>query len=171
MHHWLTTFEFIVDNTLMANTNDKTIATNRKAKHDFHIEDTYEVGLVLLGWEVKSARGKTIQLKDSHVHFKHGEAFLSSAHFSVPKTTCQYTNADPSRPRKILMHKRELDKLMVQVQQKGYTLIPLDLYWCNNRVKMTLALGKGKKLYDKRASLKEKEWKRSQDRAYKHEQK
>ena len=161
----------MIDNTLMAKSNDKTIASNRKAKHDFHIEDTYEVGLVLKGWEVKSARAKTIQLKDSHVHFKHGEAFLSSAHFSIPKTTCTYTKADPTRSRKILMHRRELDKLIGQVQQKGYTLIPLELYWHNNKVKMTLALGKGKKLYDKRASLKEKEWKRSQDRAYKENQK
>lgn len=155
----------------MVKGNDQTISLNRKARHDFHIEDTIQVGLVLLGWEVKSARAKTIQLKDSHVHIKHGEAFLTQAHFSVPSTTCQYTEANPTRDRKLLLNRRELDKLIGQVQQKGFTLIPLDLYWSKNRVKMTLALGKGKKIYDKRASLKEKEWKRQQARTQKSSEK
>ncbi|MAJ82530.1 MAG: SsrA-binding protein [Legionellales bacterium] len=149
---------------------DKTITLNRKAKHDYIIEESFEAGLILLGWEVKSARNRTIQLQEGHVTIKSGEAYLVNAHFSVPSTTCTHIKADPKRRRKLLLHQRELNKLIGLVQQKGFTLIPCSLYWKNNRVKMNLALGRGKKLHDKRASIKDRDWKRAQDRELKKNQ-
>ncbi len=151
----------------MTSSNDNVITYNRKAKHDYHIYQTFEAGLVLMGWEVKSARKNTVQLKESYVVIKHGEAFLWNAHFSVPSTTSTHVEANPIRSRKLLLHQKELDKLIGQINQKGFTIVPLMLYWKKNKIKLEIALSKGKKLYDKRATKKEQEWKRIKDREFK----
>ena len=157
----------MLDNSIMTNSYDKTITMNRKAKHDYSVEDQYEAGLLLLGWEVKSCRNKTVQLKESHITIRRGEAFLVNAHFSVPSTTSTHSKAAPIRPRKLLLHRRQIDQLIGLVQQKGFTLVPFSMYWKDNRVKINVALAKGKKLHDKRATIKEREWKRTQSREMK----
>ncbi|MEA4919396.1 MAG: SsrA-binding protein SmpB [Clostridiaceae bacterium] len=129
----------------------KSITVNRKARHDFFIEDTFEAGISLAGTEVKSLRQGTVNLKDSYCSVKNGELFLISAHIS-PYEKGNIFNKDPMRPRKLLMHKREIAKLQMAVQRDGYALIPLSLYFKNARVKVELGLAKGKKLYDKRES-------------------
>jgi len=141
-----------------------TIALNRKARHEFTIEDTYEAGIVLEGWEVKSLRAGRIQLDQGYVLLKHGEAWLFGANISPLQTASTHINPDPQRTRKLLLHARELGKLIGSVERKGYTLVPLALYWHNNRVKLEIGLAKGKKLHDKRASEKDRDWERQKQR-------
>ncbi|MCX8050226.1 MAG: SsrA-binding protein SmpB [Methylohalobius sp.] len=143
------------------------IAVNRQAKHDYFIEETFEVGLVLEGWEVKSLRAGRVNLKESYVLLKNGEAWLLGAHISPLASASTHVNPDPVRTRKLLLHKRELGRLIGQVERRGYTLIPLKLYWKNNWVKLEIGLAKGKKLYDKRASEKERDWQREKQRLLK----
>lgn len=143
------------------------IAVNRQAKHDYFIEETFEVGLVLEGWEVKSLRAGRVNLKESYVLLKNGEAWLLGAHISPLASASTHVNPDPVRTRKLLLHKQELSRLVGQVERRGYTLIPLKLYWKNNRVKLEIGLAKGKKLYDKRASEKERDWQREKQRLLK----
>lgn len=141
-----------------------TIALNRKARHEYSIEDTYEAGIALEGWEVKSLRAGRIQLDQGYVFVKHGEAFLFGANITPLPTASTHINPDPQRTRKLLLHARELSKLIGSVERKGYTLVPLALYWHNNRVKLEIGLAKGKKLHDKRAAEKDRDWQRQKQR-------
>ncbi len=144
-----------------------TIAVNRKAHHDYAIEDHFEAGLVLQGWEVKSLRAGRVQLDQSYVLLKKGEAWLLGSLITPLLTASTHIVPDAQRTRKLLLHQRELNKLIGSVERKGYTLIPLKLYWKNNRVKLDIALAKGKKLHDKRAAAKERDWQRDKQRMVK----
>lgn len=135
------------------------VATNKKAYHDYFIEETYEAGIQLVGSEVKSIRMGGINLKDSYAFIKNGELILSNVHIS-PYKMGSYYNEDPRRDRRLLMHKREIDKLRGRVEQKGYTLIATKVYFKNSLVKIEIALAKGKELHDKRDALKDKQQKR-----------
>jgi len=143
---------------------DNIIADNRKARHDYTILESFQAGIVLEGWEVKSLRLGRAQLQDSYVRFKGDEAWLIGAHFSVLNTTCQHTNPDPTRTRKLLLNRKEINKLAGRVAQKGETVIPLNLHWSKGRVKVSIGLAKGKKLHDKRDTLKDKAIKMDQAR-------
>ena len=147
-------------------TNKKIIALNRKARHDFFVEDTYEAGIALFGTEVKSLRQGAVNLKDSYCYIKNGEIFSTGIHIS-PYEKGNIFNKEPRRERKLLMHKREIMKLGGLVAQKGYTLVPLSLYFSGKNVKVELGLCRGKKLYDKRDSLAEKQADREMDRRMK----
>lgn len=146
----------------MANTN-KIIANNKKAYHEYFIEEKYEAGLVLVGTEVKSIRQGKVNLKDSYVGIKNGEAFVYNLHIS-PYDKGNIYNVDPLRPRKLLLNKREIRKLIGLTTLKGYSLIPLSLYFKNGLVKMELSVAKGKKNYDKRQDLAKKDAERRMQR-------
>ncbi len=133
----------------------KTVATNKKARHDFFIEETYETGIALSGTEVKSVRAGKVNLRDSYAQVKDGELFLHNVHIS-PYEQGNIFNKDPLRSRKLLMHKTEIQKLMGLTTLKGYALVPLSFYLKNGKVKVQLGLARGKKLYDKRQDLKER---------------
>ncbi len=148
----------------------KTLATNRKAYHDYEILETFEAGIALQGSEVKSAKNGKINLKDSHVIFKNGEAFLINCHIS-PYSHANIVNHDPTRTRKLLLHKREINKLMGKTNEKGLTVIPLKFYLKNNLVKLEIALAKGKKLHDKRETIKRKDMEREINRDLKNKYK
>lgn len=141
-----------------------TIALNKKAKHDYFIEERFEAGVSLTGWEVKSLRAGKAQLVDSYIVFKDGEAFLFGAQISPLLSASTHVVADPTRTRKLLLKARELDKLISAVQQKGYSCVPLALYWKKHLVKCEIALVKGKKDFDKRETLKERDWEREKQR-------
>lgn len=143
------------------------IAENRKARHEFAVEDTFEAGLSLEGWEVKSLREGKAQLTESYVHLRNGEAWLLGAHITPLKTASTHVKADPTRTRKLLLHRHELDRLVGAVERKGYTLVPLNLHWSKGRVKLDIGLAKGKKQHDKRATQKDRDWKRQQARILK----
>ena len=145
-----------------------TIAVNRRARHDYFIEDRFEAGLALEGWEVKSLRAGNAQLTEAYVTLKKGEAWLVGAHFSPLRTASTHIKADPTRDRKLLLHRHELDRLTGAVERKGYALIPLDLHWHKGRAKLTIGLGKGKKQHDKRADRKDRDWARQKERILKH---
>ncbi|MBC7984241.1 MAG: SsrA-binding protein SmpB [Candidatus Obscuribacterales bacterium] len=150
---------------------DKTaasIAQNRKARFDYFIEETYEAGLALQGWEVKSLRAGRAQLKEAYVYIKDGEAFLFGAHFSALPTASTHYVADPVRTRKLLLNRRELDDLASDVDRKGYTLAPLELYWKKGRAKLRIGLAKGKQAHDKRDTEKDRDWQREKSRVMKH---
>lgn len=146
---------------------NRTIALNRKAHHDYQIEQRYEAGLVLEGWEVKSLRAGRAQLKDSYVVIQRGEAWLLNAHISPLQTASTHILPNPERSRKLLLKHRELQWLIGAVQRDGYTLIPLSLYWKHNRAKVEFGVAKGKKLYDKRESEKKRDWQREQQKIIK----
>lgn len=150
-----------------AKSSERIIASNRKARHDYTIETTFEAGIALEGWEVKSLRAGRAQLKDSYVVFIKGEAWLTGVHISPLKTASTHIDPDPLRTRKLLLHHRELAKLSSAIQQKGYTALALNLHWTRNRAKAEIALGKGKKLHDKRDALKRKDIAREQHRVLK----
>lgn len=141
----------------------RNIAQNRKARHDYFIEETYEAGIALTGTEVKSLRQGRVNLKDSYVSIQDGEMVAVGIHIS-PYEKGNIFNADPLRERKLLMHKNEISRLLGKVKERGYSLIPLSLYFRGQYVKMELALAKGKKLYDKRDSLAEKAERRDTER-------
>ena len=143
------------------------IARNKKAWHDYFIEEEFEAGLVLEGWEVKSLRAGTAQLKESYVIIRNGELFLFGAHFSPLNTASTHVSPDPVRSRKLLLHQTEIDKLIGAVERRGYALVPLALYWKRSRAKLQIALAKGKKQYDKRATIRQREWNREQHRLLK----
>ncbi len=138
---------------------ERLVATNKKAYHDFFIEETFEAGIQLVGSEVKSIRLGGINLKDSYAYIKNGEIILSNVHIS-PYKMGSYFNVDPRRDRRLLMHKREIDKLRGKIEQKGYTLVATKVYFKNSLIKIEIALAKGKELHDKRDALKEKQQKR-----------
>lgn len=139
------------------------IADNRKAKFNYSVEQTMEAGIVLAGWEVKSIRAGRAQLSESYVVVQNNEAFLLNAHISPLTTISTHTEVAPDRTRKLLLNKNELSKLIGAVQRQGYTLVPLNLHWKKNLVKVTIALAKGKKLHDKRETEKRREWERQKN--------
>lgn len=142
----------------------KTIATNRKARHDYHIDDTFEAGIALTGTEIKSIRAGRVSLRDSYATVKEGELWLQNAHIA-PYDQGTYANHEPRRPRKLLMHRREINRIASKLLEKGFTLVPLRLYLKNNLAKVELGLARGKKQYDKRAALRQRETRREIDRA------
>jgi len=144
----------------------KVISQNRKAYHDYHIEETVESGIALLGTEVKSLRDGRANLKDSYVILKSGEAFLLNCHIS-PYSHGNIMNHEPLRTRKLLMHRKEIDRLRGKVEGKGFTLIPLKLYFKDSFVKVEIGLARGKKLFEKRDTIKEREAKREIEKARK----
>lgn len=144
-----------------------TIALNKKARHDFFIEERFEAGVALEGWEVKSLRAGRVQLKESYVLVKESEAWLFGAHVSPLATASTHISPDPLRTRKLLLHRKELDTLIGAVERKGYTLVPLALYWKRGRAKLEIGLAKGKKQHDKRAVEKERDWQREKQRILK----
>lgn len=145
----------------------RTIAENRKARHDFFIEEHVEAGIALEGWEVKSLRAGRANLAESYAVLKDGEAYLLGAHISPLPSASSHVTPDPTRTRKLLLHRRELDRLIGSVERKGYTLVPLSLYWQRGRVKLKLGLAKGKKQHDKRAAEKDRDWQRQRQRILK----
>jgi SsrA-binding protein len=140
------------------------IAENRKARYDYFIEDRYEAGLALAGWEVKAMRAGRAQLKEAYVYLRGGEAFLIGAHISPLASASTHVAADPVRTRKLLLHRNELQHLIGSVERRGYTLVPLELYWKNGRAKLRVGLAKGKKQHDKRATEKDRDWQRDKAR-------
>ncbi len=152
-------------------TSPGSIAQNKKARHDYHIEEKFEAGLVLSGWEVKSLRAGKVQLTESYVLLKDGEAWLLGAHITPLKTASTHVVADPTRTRKLLLNRRELGKLFASKEQKGHTCVPLALYWKKNLVKCEIALVTGKKQHDKRATEKERDWNREKQRTLRHDAK
>lgn len=146
---------------------DNVIVQNKKARHEYFIEETFEAGLVLEGWEVKSLRAGKVNLADSYIFLKDGEAWLLGCHISPLQTASTHITANPTRYRKLLLHNRELAKLFGSQNREGYTVVALRLYWKKNRVKLEIGLAKGKKLHDKRATEKEREWNRSKQRILK----
>lgn len=144
-----------------------TITVNRKATFEYFIEERFEAGLALEGWEVKSLRAGKIQLDQAYIILKGMEAWLFGALITPLQTVSTHIHPDPTRTRKLLLHKREIAKLVGNVERKGYTIVPLSLYWKNNRVKIEIGLAKGKKLHDKRETEKERDWQREKQRMFK----
>ena len=143
------------------------IADNKKARFDYKIEESLEAGLALEGWEVKSLRAGRAQITESYVHIRDGEAWLLGARIAPLETASTHITADPTRTRKLLLHRKELDRLIGAVERKGYTLVPLNLHWSRGRAKVDIGLAKGKKSHDKRAAVKDRQWKRQQERILK----
>ena len=138
------------------------IVNNRKAFHDYFIEERYEAGMVLEGWEVKAIRAGRVQLKEAYVVLNSAEPFIIGMHVSALPTASTHVNPDPTRSRKLLLHAEEVKKLIGKVEQKGYTLVPLNLHYAKGRVKLDIGLAKGKKQHDKRAAEKDRDWQREQ---------
>ena len=149
-------------------TVDTTIIANKRARHDYYIEDTFEGGVALLGWEVKSLRMKKVQLTDSYVLLKGGEAFLLGCHITPLNTANTHVIADPDRTKKLLLKAKELAKLVAAVQQKGHTCVATKMYWKGHLVKVQIALAKGKQDHDKRAAKKDQEWAVDKQRIVRH---
>lgn len=147
--------------------NSNQIAQNKKAKFDYFIEETYEAGLSLEGWEVKSLRKGKVQINESYIIIKNNDAWLFGGLITPLISASSHGVNDPLRLRRLLMHRREIDKLIGLIDQKGYTLVPLKLYWSNGRVKIAVGLAKGKKQHDKRATEKERDWNRDKQRIMK----
>lgn len=144
------------------------IASNKKATHDYFIEQRFEAGLVLEGWEVKSIRDGRVQLKESYITINNGEAWLCGAHISPLLSASTHIVPEQTRRRKLLLNRRELINLVALVDRKGYTIVPLSMYWIKSRVKLEIGSAKGKQLHDKRASAKDKDWQREKQRIMKH---
>lgn len=140
------------------------VALNRQARHDYFIEEVLEAGLALQGWEVKSLREGRVQLKESYVLLKDGEAWLFGSHITPLPTASTHVRADPTRTRKLLLHRLQLNRLLGLVERKGYTLVPLSLYWSKGKIKLEIGLAKGKKAHDKRAVEKDRDWQRQKQR-------
>lgn len=143
---------------------NRTIAENRKARHDYFIEEQLEAGLALQGWEVKSLRDGRANLKEGYGVIRGGEAWLIGANFAPMTSASTHVTPDPVRSRKLLLNRRELNRLIGAVERDGYTLVPLSLYWKNGRAKLALGLAKGKKQHDKRATSKDRDWDRQRQR-------
>jgi len=148
-------------------TAQKTIALNRKARHEYTLERHFETGVVLQGWEVKSLRVGKVQIADSYVLIKKGEAWLIGSQITPLSSTATHTTPDPTRTRKLLLHRKELNTLVGLTERQGYTLIPLALYWKQGRVKLEIALAKGKKHFDKRETEKARDWQKEKQRIFK----
>ena len=148
-------------------TDSSAIASNRKARHEYFLEDRFEAGLSLLGWEVKSIRDGRIQIGESYVVLHKGEAFLEGANISPLNSASTHVVIDPQRRRKLLLHTRELSQIHSATQQKGYTCVPVNVYWKNNRIKLEIALARGKQSQDKRQTKKDQDWARQKERILK----
>jgi len=144
------------------------IVQNKKAFHDYFIEERFEAGMILEGWEVKSIRAGHVQLKEAYVVVKNQEIYLIGCHITPLTAASTHVQADPTRTRKLLLHVEEIRKLIGKVERAGYTLVPLDLHYTRGRVKIEVGLAKGKKQHDKREAAKEKDWKREQQRLMRH---
>lgn len=144
-----------------------TIALNKKASHDFHIEQRLECGLALEGWEAKSLRAGRVQLKESYVKILHAEAFLIGAHVAPLASASTHITPDPTRTRKLLLKRMELNRLIGQIERAGYTLVPTAMYWKRGKAKLEIGLAKGKKLHDKRATERDRDWQREKERIFK----
>ena len=148
-------------------TPDNTIAKNKSARFEFFIEETLEAGIELQGWEVKSLREKKLQLTESYVFIKDHQLWLSGAHIAPLQSASTHVNPEPARVRRLLAHRHEIDRMEGQVERKGYTLIALSAYWSRGRAKLSIGVAKGKKLHDKRATQKERDWSRDKARIMK----
>ncbi len=166
LQEWRYDIIFVLNVGVNSMSGKKIICMNKKASHSYFIEEKYEAGLVLHGTEVKSLREGRANLKESYAKIKDGEVFLYNCHIS-PYSHGNRQNHDPTRPRKLLLHKREIKKLFGKVSERGYTLVPVVLYFSQGKAKLEIGLGKGKKLYDKRHSMKERDAKREIERAFK----
>ena len=162
----LTNFIFMSSNK-KSKTPDNTIARNKSARFEYFIEETLEVGIELQGWEVKSLRDKNLQLNESYMFIKGGELWISGAHINPLSTASTHIKPEPTRIRKLLAHRNEIDRITGQVERKGFTLIAVSAYWSKGRAKIQLGLAKGKKLHDKRASQKDRDWSRDKARMLK----
>ncbi len=145
-----------------------TIVLNKKARHDYFIEEKFEAGLALQGWEVKSLRAGRVQIRDSYILLKNNEAFLFGALITPLPTASTHITPEPMRTRKLLLHRRELDRLRGAVERKGYAVIPTAMYWKAGRAKVEIGLAKGKKAHDKRRAEKDRDWDRQRQRVLKH---
>jgi SsrA-binding protein len=148
-------------------TRPGTIALNKKARHDFFIDERYEAGIALQGWEVKALRAGRLQLKEGYILLKDGEAWLFGAHIAPLSTTSTHVIADPTRLRKLLLHRRQIDSLIGAVDRKGHTIVPLAMYWKNGKAKLEVGLARGKKQHDKRADSRDRDWQREKARVMK----
>ena len=145
-----------------------TIALNKRARHDYFIEDKFEAGIALQGWEVKSARVGKVQIVDTHIFFKDGEAWLSNANFTPLNTVSTHFVTEPNRYKKLLLNRKEIDKLIGAQDQKGYTIVCTAMYWKQHLVKVEIALAKGKQSHDKREASKQRDWDRQKARIMRH---
>lgn len=150
-----------------AGASSATIAVNRRARYDYFIEDRFEAGLALEGWEVKSLRAGRLSLQEAYVVVRNGEAWLVGANITPLQTASTHIKPDPTRSRKLLLHRHELNRLIGATERQGYTLVPLDMHWKRGRAKLEVGLAKGKKQYDKRADQKEQDWQRQRQRLLK----
>ncbi len=144
------------------------IIQNKKAFHDYSIEERFEAGLVLEGWEVKSIRAGQVHLREAYVIVRDGELYLLNAHITPLQTASTHIQPEPTRTRKLLLHAAEIRKLIGKVERAGYSLVPLDLHYSKGRIKLEFGLAKGKRQFEKRAAEEEKDWKRQQQRLLKH---
>ena len=146
-------------------TADKTISLNKRARHEYHLEDRVEAGLVLQGWEVKAIRAGRGNMTDAYAYVRDGEIFLIGAQITPLIQASTHTVPEDRRQRKLLLHRREIDKLIGRVEREGYTLVPTAMYWSKNKIKIEIALAKGKQNHDKRDTAKERDWDREKQRA------
>ena len=144
---------------------DKTIALNKRARHEYHLEERFEAGLVLQGWEIKAIRAGRGNMTDAYAYVKDGEIFLIGAQIPPLIQASTHTVPEDRRQRKLLLHRREIDKLIGRVERDGYTLVPTAMYWSKNKIKLEIALAKGKQNHDKRDTAKERDWAREKQRA------
>ena len=149
------------------NKQSGTIVVNKKARFEYFVEDEFEAGMVLQGWEIKSLRSGKVNLSDAHVIIKYGEAWLLGAQIQPLPTASTHMHPDSIRTRKLLLNRRELSQVIGSVERQGYTLVPLSLYWKKNKIKIKIALAKGKKTHDKRDSIKDRDWQRDRSRIMK----
>ncbi|HIM58287.1 MAG TPA: SsrA-binding protein SmpB [Gammaproteobacteria bacterium] len=147
--------------------SSNTIVVNKKARHDYFIEQSLEAGLSLEGWEVKSLRDNKVHIKESYIILKNNELFLFGAHITPMKNASTHINPDPTRTRKLLLNRLEINRIKDKVNQKGATIVPLKLYWLRGRVKLEIGVAKGKKDHDKRQDIKDKDWQRDKQRTMK----
>jgi SsrA-binding protein len=161
-------YNFSVNKKTESPETPRLIAVNRRARFDYFIEERFEAGLVLQGWEVKSLREGRAQIVEAYVRVLNGELWLIGAHFTPPSGMSTHVHPDPTRTRKLLVHAKELSRLIGKVERAGYTLIPIDLHWARGRAKLEFGLAKGKKAHDKRAAIKDRDWQRQKSRLLRH---
>jgi SsrA-binding protein len=147
---------------------NKTIALNKKARHDYFIDERFEAGISLLGWEVKSLRAGKVQIIESYILLKDNEAFLFGAHITPLPTASTHVKTDPQRTRKLLLHRHELNRLIGAVERKGFALVPTALYWKHGKVKLEIGIARGKKEHDKRATEKDRDWQKQKAQLMRH---
>jgi SsrA-binding protein len=148
-------------------TTSKTIALNKRARFEYHIEDRFEAGIALEGWEVKALRAGRVQFADSYILLKDNEAFLFGCQINPLSTASTHVTPDPARTRKLLLHRREIDRLVGAVDRKGYTVIPTAMYWSRGKAKVEIGMARGKRQHDKRKTEKDRDWERQKGRIMK----